>query len=185
MVQSLPSVPEAPFHIHLALLTVCLSLFMTDRDQLTVGLPGLALIPRPASVKSPNLLASSSPPSCAISHWRIRRQRLRSGSQLPLASLASRPRHLAQVPSSRGSFLHPSSIYHGLSLTFYDGQRPTNSWLPGLALIPHPSQVMQPSRLAAFLCNIALTNMSPMTPLGLTTTVGILGLSTSTPRASP
>jgi hypothetical protein len=32
-------VPDAPFCIHLALITVCLSLFMTDRDQLTVDFP--------------------------------------------------------------------------------------------------------------------------------------------------
>jgi hypothetical protein len=86
---------------------------------------------------------------------------------------------------SRGSFLHPSSVDYGLSVTFYDGQRPTNSWLPGLALIPSPSQVTQPPCLAAFLCNIALANMLPTTLLVLTTTLGLLGLPTSTPRASP
>jgi hypothetical protein len=98
--------------------------------------------------------------------------------------------HSAVSPiCSRGSFLHPSSIAHGLSLTFHDGQRPTNSWASQSHshFPPCLSQVTQPPHLqvAAFLCNIAPANMLPMTPLGLATALGLLGLLTLTPCASP
>ena len=90
---------------------------------------------------------------------------------------------------SRGSFPHPSSIAHGLSLTFHDRQRPTNSWASWSRSHSPPrlGQVTQPPRLlvAAFLCNIALANTPPTTPLGLATALGLLGLPTSTSRASP
>jgi hypothetical protein len=90
---------------------------------------------------------------------------------------------------SRGSFLHPSSVAHSLSLTFHDGQRPTNSWASQSRshFPPRLGQVTQPPRLqvAAFLCNITPANIAPMTLLRLATALGLLGLLTLTPCASP